>query len=635
MRALAAASANLHDYKHDLVVALKHLDVLYLINPWPTLRLALNLSYILLQLCIIALFKPSPPKGDKLEKPYGRIAIVGAGLTGVSSAAHAIAHNFDVVIYEEKQHVGGIWANVNKTSGLQLNSLLYRFHPAVLWSRAFPFRDEILSEIRRVWKEYKLEPRTRFGTPVMSIRRANDSKSPGAKWIVNDGEDGVFDAVIVTVGTCGKPMMVGFPGMPQSTGDSDNFGGGRSAVSNETDEPRPHEQDEPDEDDSRDIDEYDDAPMSPGEGAPSYAAVASEGPTRPSIPSPPASHTSDVDSDTRSHVKESHPPANDDSRDPEDDTPGTGQDAETFSGTMLHSSELDDADLVGKTVLVVGSGASGVEAVETALQRGAGDVYIFARDDKWIIPRNIVIDTSISAQPFGQEMPLSILWEKFLTYFQYRGVEDLVPADKGIYESTPVVNDEFLAHVRSGRCKYIRGDTLRLTTRGVHVRVRPRGSKSGDEGPAGSQYPEEDFDGDVVVLATGFHKPEIDFLPKDLFPEGYDRPNLYLQNFSVEDWSVLMTNSAYQNAIGHIGIYTRILLLLLLDPDARPEPRDMRLWVDAERFVKRGARGGALGFFTYMELVIWFITFHLFRPDRLRWIFFTMQGWGKGVNRVK
>lgn len=40
---------------------------------------------------------------------------------------------------------GGIWANVNKTSGLQLNSLLYRFHPAVVWSQTFPKRDEILS----------------------------------------------------------------------------------------------------------------------------------------------------------------------------------------------------------------------------------------------------------------------------------------------------------------------------------------------------------------------------------------------------------------------------------------------------------------------------------------------------------
>lgn len=47
---------------------------------------------------------------------------------------------------------------------------------------------------------------------------------------------------------------------------------------------------------------------------------------------------------------------------------------------------------------------------------------------------------------------------------------------------------------------------------------------------------------------------------------------------------------------------TRILLTFLMDKGARPTPKDMKLWVDVLRFVKRGARGGALGFFTYMEL---------------------------------
>ena len=47
---------------------------------------------------------------------------------------------------------------------------------------------------------------------------------------------------------------------------------------------------------------------------------------------------------------------------------------------------------------------------------------------------------------------------------------------------------------------------------------------------------------------------------------------------------------------------TRILLVFLLDKKARPLPKDMKLWVDAVRWWKRNAKGGALGFFTYMEL---------------------------------
>ncbi|KAI0919500.1 hypothetical protein AcV5_001552 [Taiwanofungus camphoratus] len=72
----------------------------------------------------------------------------------------------------------------------------------------------------------------------------------------------------------------------------------------------------------------------------------------------------------------------------------------------------------------------------------------------------------------------------------------------------------------------------------------------------------------------------------------------------------------------------RILLTFLMDKEARPVPKDMKLWVDVLRFVKRGARGGALGFFTYMELTIWIVLFHFFRLDRLRWLSFIMHGRG-------
>ncbi|TFK56995.1 FAD/NAD(P)-binding domain-containing protein [Heliocybe sulcata] len=551
---ISTACANVvQEYVSDTRKFASQRRILSVVSPWRAYELSLQIFYICLQGIILLLFKPTPPKSpDQPTHPHGKIAVVGAGLTGISSAAHAIAHGFDVVIYEAGDRPGGIWAHVNKTSGLQLNSLIYRFHPAVLWTHAFPHRDEVLGEIRRVWKEYQLEPRTRFNTPVTSVKRATkesansddlDPKHQGhARWIINDGEDGPFDAVIVTVGTCGKPQKVGFPGMPDSEEGSDN--------------------------------------------------------------------KSDK-SDEKQQGKSS-----------EDEHEG-----EVFQGQIIHSSELDDADLEGKTIVVIGSGASGVEAVETALSKGAKETTMIARDDKWIIPRNIIFDTTLSAQPFGRETPLSFIWEWFLKIWHYRDLKDLAPAHRGIFEGTPVVNDEFLDHVRAGKCSYIRGDTLRLTKSGVLVNVRSRESKPKDPGE------KKEFNGDVVVLATGFERPTIDFLPDDLFPEDYQRPDLYLQNFPTEDWSILLTNSAYQNAIGtvghfHIGIYTRILLSLLLDRDARPSPKDMKLWVDAIRFVKRGASGGPLSFFTYMELTIWLSMFHIFRPDRIRWVFFIMQGWG-------
>jgi monoamine oxidase len=68
-----------------------------------------------LQSILDLIFSPSPPppgaKGGKIQRQ--RIAVTGAGLTGVSSAAHCVGHGFDVKIFEarSKEHgLGGIWS---------------------------------------------------------------------------------------------------------------------------------------------------------------------------------------------------------------------------------------------------------------------------------------------------------------------------------------------------------------------------------------------------------------------------------------------------------------------------------------------------------------------------------------------
>ena len=66
--------------------------------------------YNVFQWLIAKIFSPEPPApGAKLRRP--KIAVVGAGLTGVSAAAHCVGHGFDVTIFEagDSDHVGGIW----------------------------------------------------------------------------------------------------------------------------------------------------------------------------------------------------------------------------------------------------------------------------------------------------------------------------------------------------------------------------------------------------------------------------------------------------------------------------------------------------------------------------------------------
>jgi hypothetical protein len=59
---------------------------------------------------------------------------------------------------------------VNSTSSLQLNSVLYRFHPSVKWSCGFPHRDEIVGQIRALADRYRLHDKLRLKVGILHRR---------------------------------------------------------------------------------------------------------------------------------------------------------------------------------------------------------------------------------------------------------------------------------------------------------------------------------------------------------------------------------------------------------------------------------------------------------------------------------
>jgi NADPH-dependent 2,4-dienoyl-CoA reductase/sulfur reductase-like enzyme len=67
--------------------------------------------YQLIQYVLDKILSPTPPPpGVKLGRP--RIAVIGAGLTGVSAASHCVGHGFETTIFESggRKALGGIWA---------------------------------------------------------------------------------------------------------------------------------------------------------------------------------------------------------------------------------------------------------------------------------------------------------------------------------------------------------------------------------------------------------------------------------------------------------------------------------------------------------------------------------------------
>ena len=72
--------------------------------------------YMIFQAVLTRIFSPVPPPPTAQESkdlPRKRVAVIGAGLTGVSSAAHCVGHGFDVQIFESRpkeKGLGGIWS---------------------------------------------------------------------------------------------------------------------------------------------------------------------------------------------------------------------------------------------------------------------------------------------------------------------------------------------------------------------------------------------------------------------------------------------------------------------------------------------------------------------------------------------
>jgi hypothetical protein len=223
--------------------------------------------------------------------------------------------------------------------------------------------------------------------------------------------------------------------------------------------------------------------------------------------------------------------------------------------------------------------------------------------------------------------------EFLLRKFFYKDLENIAPADVGLFTDTPMVNSDVMDKLRRGDAEWVRGDIQHIEEKGVVVNRRTKGVPKG--GPGHEELIEADF----IVMATGFKRPSLSFLPDDSFQEPYSPPNWYLQTFPPAHPALSAINCTYVAAIGtvgnwHIGIYTRILLMFLVDPLTRPSPFWMERWIDMTKFLKKNSPTGAFDFFTYLELLWWFTFCVAFNPFRWKWAIFVFFGVGLDLPKI-
>ena len=78
------------------------------------------------------------------------------------------------------------------------------------------------------------------------------------------------------------------------------------------------------------------------------------------------------------------------------------------------------------------------------------------------------------------------------------------------------------------KAEWLRGDIVRFTESGILFNHRAQGVPKGGPGR------QEEIKGDMVIMATGYTRPSLSFLPKECFQSPYEPPNWYLQTFPTQ-----------------------------------------------------------------------------------------------------
>ncbi|UCH40283.1 MAG: FAD-dependent oxidoreductase, partial [Gammaproteobacteria bacterium] len=153
-----------------------------------------------------------------------KIAIIGAGVAGLSTARQLIAEGFDCILFERNSEVGGVWSDGYLNFGVQVQRELYEFPDWPLPKGTPNFTPgPIIQEYLQAYADhFDISPRIRFNTRVTRLAEAEASQG---RWEVTMETNGrvdleTFDRVVICIGLYSNlPNMPEFPDRAEFQGE--------------------------------------------------------------------------------------------------------------------------------------------------------------------------------------------------------------------------------------------------------------------------------------------------------------------------------------------------------------------------------------------------------------------------------
>jgi 4-hydroxyacetophenone monooxygenase len=168
---------------------------------------------------------PAWSKGEVAPDVPWRVAVIGAGMSGLLAAHRLRQAGVDVTIIEKDEDVGGTWYE-NTYPGCRVDVpnhfYSYSFAQTSEWTQFFSTQPDLLDYFRRCADDLGLRPLIRFSTEVLEARFDEADQ----RWSVTtrdaDGTEATetYEIVVSAVGQLNRPKFPDIPGIDQFAGPS-------------------------------------------------------------------------------------------------------------------------------------------------------------------------------------------------------------------------------------------------------------------------------------------------------------------------------------------------------------------------------------------------------------------------------
>lgn len=169
--------------------------------------------------------KPAWRLGELAPGRHFRVAIIGAGESGLAAAYRLGQAGVPFTVFERNPDVGGVWYE-NTYPGCRLDTpnfdYSFSFAQKADWQQHFSERDAIYDYFRRVSEDLKLGQYIRFSTRVLGAKFDDATLLWTVRYSEEDGAEYTeqFNALISAVGQLNEPSIPDIPGRDRFAGDT-------------------------------------------------------------------------------------------------------------------------------------------------------------------------------------------------------------------------------------------------------------------------------------------------------------------------------------------------------------------------------------------------------------------------------